>query len=127
MGTANYQTNQLHNYNLRFYSNTQMMYYIVNKIISLEPNTRLLYLPEQVAEKLYSWFTHNHVLLTYHFNFVFNFEVVFVVNLKAQLLKITQTIPNIFGYYCQPFIGCYFHHTVVTITSRRLLPGQKIF
>lgn len=53
MGTANYQTNQLHNYSLRFYSNTQMMYYIVNKIISLEPNTRLLYLPEQVAEKLY--------------------------------------------------------------------------
>lgn len=51
MGTANYQTNQLHNYSQRFYSNTQM-YYIVNKIISLEPNTRLLYLPEQVAEKL---------------------------------------------------------------------------
>lgn len=54
MGTENYQTNQLYNYSTRFYSNTQIiMYYIVNKIISLEPNTRLLYLPGQVAEKLY--------------------------------------------------------------------------
>lgn len=77
------------------------MYYIVNKIISLEPNTRLLYLPEQVAEKRYIaglliiMFCQLIILI-----FVFNFEVVFVVDLKAQLLKITQTIPNIFGYYC---------------------------